>query len=289
MSKQYWEAYFNALKQQNWEWAKTTLEHLCNTEPDNPQVQLKLGDIYQRLGNTTEAIASYHKSAWALKNQGFIQKALALYKIILRLDSFNEEALKASRELMIDISSKKNPKTAAPFSEAPVEAGEKEEAETGFPVGLEETELKPETEAGLSYLLPPLFEPLPQDEMKQLIEKTKLQSCPAGQTIIEEGDSGDSIFLVRLGSTRVFSHILGKEIELAILSAGDVFGEVAFLTGRPRTASVVALENTEIFEFNKLLLEEIFEKYPDVLKKLYDFYQCRVQDTVEKVKTNLKK
>ena len=46
---------------------------------------------------------------------------------------------------------------------------------------------------------------------------------------------------------------------------------------------------TEILEFNKLLLEEIFEKYPDVLKKLYDFYQCRVQDTVEKVKTNLKK
>ncbi|MFZ3138837.1 MAG: cyclic nucleotide-binding domain-containing protein [Thermodesulfovibrionales bacterium] len=230
MSKQYWEAYFNAIKQQNWESAKTTLEHLCNTEPDNPQVQLKLGDIYQRMDNTTEAIASYHKSAWALKNQGFIQKALALYKIILRLDSFNEEALKASKELMIDISSKKNPKTAAPFSEAPVEEGKKEEAETGFPVGLEETE------AGLPYLLPPLFESLPQDEMKQLIEKTKLQSCPAGQTIIEEGDSGDSIFLIRSGSTRVFSHILGKEIELAILSAGDVFGEVAFLTGRPRTA-----------------------------------------------------
>jgi CRP/FNR family transcriptional regulator, cyclic AMP receptor protein len=199
------------------------------------------------------------------------------------LDSFNEEALKASKELMIDISSKKNPKTAAPFSEAPVEEWKKEEAETGFPVGLEETE------AGLSYLLPPLFESLPQDEMKQLIEKTKLQSCSAGQTIIEEGDSGDSIFLIRSGSTRVFLHILGKEIELAILSAGDVFGEVAFLTGRPRTASVVALDNTEILEFNKLLLEEIFEKYPDVLKKLYDFYQCRVQDTVEKVKTNLKK
>ena len=285
MSKEYWEAYFNAIKQQNWEWAKTTLEHLCNTEPNNPQVQLKLGDIYQRLGNTSEAIASYHKSAWALKNQGFIQKALALYKIILRLDSFNEEALKASNELMIDISisSKKNLKTAAPFSEAPVEDGKKEEAETGFPAGLEETE------AGLSYLLPPLFESLPQDEMKQLIEKTKLQSCSAGQTIIEEGDSGDSIFLIRSGSTRVFSHILGKEIELAILSAGDVFGEVAFLTGRPRTASVVALDNTEIFEFNKLLLEEIFEKYPDVLKKLHDFYECRVQDTVEKVKTNLKK
>ena len=284
MSKQYWETYFNAIRQQNWESAKAALEHLCNTEPDNPQVQLKLGDIYQRLGYTTEAIASYHKSAWALKNQGFIQKALALYKIILRLDSFNVEALKSSKELMIDISSKKNPKTAPTFSEAPVHEGKREEAEAGFPVGLEETEA-----GGLSFLLPPLFESLPQDEIKHIIEKTQLQSFPAGQTIIEEGDSGDSIFLIRSGSTKVFSHILGKEIELAILSAGDVFGEVAFLTGRPRTASVVALDKTEALEFNKLLLEEIFEKYPDVLKKLHDFYQCRVQDTVKKVKTNLKK
>jgi tetratricopeptide (TPR) repeat protein len=289
MSKQYWESYFNAIKQQNWKWAKEVLEHLCKSEPNNPQVQLKLGDIFQRLGNTSEAIASYHKSAWDLKNQGFIQKALALYKIILRLDPMNDEALKASKDLMIDISSKKKPKTTAPFSEAPIEEGKKEEAETGFLVGLEETDQETETEAGLSYLLPSLFESLPQDEMKHLIEKTKLQSCSAGETIIEEGDSGDSIFLIRSGSTRVFSHILGKEIELAILSAGDVFGEVAFLTGRPRTASVIALDNTEIFEFNKLLLEEIFEKYPDVFKKLHDFYECRVQDTVEKVKTNLKK
>lgn len=38
-----------------------------------------------------------------------------------------------------------------------------------------------------------------------------------------------------------------------------------------------------------LSIEEIFEKYPDVFKKLHDFYQCRVQDTVEKAKTNLKK
>jgi len=46
------------------------------------------------------------------------------------LDSFNEEALKASKELMIDMSSKKKPKTSVPFSEAPVEEGKKEEAET---------------------------------------------------------------------------------------------------------------------------------------------------------------
>ena len=80
-----------------------------------------------------------------------------------------------------------------------------------------------------------------------------------------------------------------KEIQLADLSAGDIFGEVAFLTGRPRTASVIANNDGEAIEFNKLLLEEIFEKYPDVFKKLHDFYHCRVQDTVKKVKSNLKK
>ncbi|OGP65941.1 MAG: hypothetical protein A3K22_01795 [Deltaproteobacteria bacterium RBG_16_42_7] len=106
--------------------------------------------------------------------------------------------------------------------------------------------------------------------------------------ILEEGDSGDSIFFIKSGHARVVSHILGKELELATLSAGDVFGEVAFLTGRPRTASVIALDRLEVIEFKKFLLEEIFEKYPDILKKLDDFYQCRVQDTLKKVKSKIK-
>jgi CRP-like cAMP-binding protein len=165
-----------------------------------------------------------------------------------------------------------------------------QETETGLPVGLEEDGEGAASRPGLpGGCLPSLFETLPAEEVKEFIEKAKPQSCSAGQIIIEEGDSGDSIFLIKSGSARVVTHIFGKEIQLADLSSGDIFGEVAFLTGRPRTASVIALEKSELLEFQKLVLEEIFETYPEALRKLHDFYECRVQDTVAKVKLTIKK
>lgn len=340
MSKKYWETYFNAIKKQDWEQARSFLEHLSNIEQDNPQVQLKLGDIHQRLGDHIHAITSYHQSAWILTKQGFMQKALALYKIILRLDPYNTEAINRSKELMMDLESlKKQSSTILSFkTEFEEKAEQKTEAEVGLPLGIEEEaeqkiEVEPSVkiedfiertsyveeplvtthpielgeqeqvekqptpstseihqgEEELTSYIPSLFVSLPEDEIKHMLNRVEPQLFSPGQMILEEGDSGDSIFFIKSGHARVVSHILGKELELATLSAGDVFGEVAFLTGRPRTASVIALDMLEVIEFKKFLLEEIFEKYPDILKRLDDFYQCRVQDTLEKVKSKIKK
>jgi CRP-like cAMP-binding protein len=339
MSKKYWESYFNAIKNQNWEEAKNSLENLCNYEKGNPQVHLKLGDIYQRMGEHIHAINSYHKSAWILKKQGFIQKALALYKIILRLDSYNAEAINRSKELMMELESSKMQASIIPPFETKFEekAEQKVEAEVRPPLEIEEeAEQKIEAETSVrmedfiertSYdeeslvtspslemheqeeieiqqkteipeinqdeestsYLSSLFSSLPEDERKQLIDRAESRLFSSGQTVIEEGDFGDSIFFLKSGHARVIAHILGKEIELATLSAGDVFGEVAFITGRPRTASVVAIDNLKVIELNRVLLEDILERYPDILEKLHDFYQCRVQDTLQKVRTEIKK
>lgn len=338
MSKKYWEEYFNAIKKQEWEQAKSSLEHLSNTEQNNPQVHLKLGDTYQRLGDTAKAINAYHKSAWILTKQGFLQKALALYKIILRIDSYNAEAINRSKDLMMEFEGSKMQKSTIPGFDLRLKerVEQKTEVEVGLPIGEEEAEQKVEVKPSVriedfiertSYSeeslvtppleireqkeveieskseipeiqkseeesisqLPSLFASLPEDERKQLIDRVEPRLFSSGQTIVEEGDSGDSIFFIQSGHAKVIAHILGKEMELATLSAGDVFGEVAFLTGRPRTASVISLDKLEVIEFNKFLLEEILEKHPDIFEKLHDFYQCRVQDTLKKVKSKIKK
>jgi tetratricopeptide (TPR) repeat protein len=338
MSKKYWEMYFSAIKKQDWDQARVSLENLASTDRDNPHVQLKLGDIYQRTGKTAQAITAYHKSAWALTKQGFAQKALALYKIILRLDSYNEEAINSSNELMIGIeSAKKQRQTSAPFiAKFEEAANQKEEEVRGLPLETEEDtdkafqpsvdmsqvidrtsyrdkpseapappELPEQNESGIQPQkelsetsrgeeepvanIPSFFSPLSEDEVQYLIYKTNPHTFLPGQLILEEGDSGDSIFFIKSGRAKVIAHILGKEIELATLSPGDVFGEVAFLTGRPRTASVIALDELEVREFTKLLLEEIFERYPSTLEKLQDFYHCRIEDTLRIVKNEIKK
>ena len=130
---------------------------------------------------------------------------------------------------------------------------------------------------------------LPEDEIKRITGRLKAQSFLPGQKVVEEGDFGDSIFVITSGEAKVVAHILGKEIELATLSVGDVFGEVAFLTGRPRTASVIADGELRVMEFNRLIIEEILEKYPESLKKLEDFYQSHLEDTLSKVRAKIKK
>jgi tetratricopeptide (TPR) repeat protein len=333
MSKKYWETYFKAIKNQDWEQARVSLENLANKEGDNPHVQLKLGDIYQRTGKIAPAIAAYHKSAWTLTKQGFAQKALALYKIILRLDSYNEEAINKSNELMIGIeTAKKQRQPHVPFI-TKFEETANQNNEEARPLGTGEdieTELKPSVDmtdvidrtsyrdnppevsappetteedhvdmqpsSGIEEIpqsegeeVPSFFFSLPKDDIQYLLYKTDSHTFSPGQLILEEGDSGDSIFFIKSGHAQVIAHILGKQIELATLSPGDVFGEVAFLTGRPRTASVIALDNLKVIEFTKFLLEEIFARYPSTLAKLHDFYHCRIEDTLEKVKDEIKK
>jgi tetratricopeptide (TPR) repeat protein len=279
MSKQQWELYYNAVKNQDWEQAKLALESLCSVENKNPGILLKLGDICQRTGDAAGAIAAYHKSANILKEQGFIQKALALYKIILRLDPDDDAAIKTSRGLLKELDKIHRP-THAP------DTGGQKLAHGREIKGLSKADWVEDQD---TIHIPSLFESLSPDEIIQLLEVSVPQRLSTNEVIIREGDTGNSIYLIQSGKAKVVTRILGEEIELAVLSAGDVFGEVAFLTGRPRTASVVAIDKIRVFEFKKFLLEEIFEKNPEALRRLHDFYECRIEDTLKKITSATKK
>ncbi len=319
-----WEAYFEAVRKQNWQKALEHLNELKGSEPENPQVFLKLGDAYQKLGKPEKAIPEYSQAAWLFLKDGFVQKALAVYKIILRLDPHNQEAVNKSRDLMVEIelarqkseiglqSSEDRLKTVTspptedlrlkentitspptvtspPIEELIVRTSYAES--TDIQAGAPPTVISPPTVTS-PYdpdLVPEFLKDLSPEEIKDIM--TKLKACPfkKGETIIEEGDSGDSVYIIKSGKALVTTHVLGRKIELAVLQKGDLFGEVAFLTGRPRTATVTALEDMEVLEFTRPLLEELIEKRPDILKMLQDFYYSRLQNTIKKATTQTHK
>ncbi len=330
MDNNQWELYFDAVKNKNWQKAVDSLNAILKTKPKNPKVYLKIGDVFQKKGDISRAVSAYQQSAWLLMKDGFMQKSLAVFKVILRLDPNNAEAIKSAKELMMEIEGAKI-KPAEKPSLPPPAVEEKPAAESYFTEGAEfepekehdvsveppaemdfiertsfygeSTEtasvpevkgeekiaVQPEAEVEEPDLRIPFLSSLPEDEIKQIIERLKSQSFLPGQKVVEEGDFGDSIFVIVSGEAKVVAHILGTEIELATLSVGDVFGEMAFLTGRPRTASVIAVDELRVMEFNRLILEEILEKYPEILKKLEDFYQSHLEDTLSKVRTKIKK
>jgi len=293
----FWEVYFEAVRKQNWHKALESLNELKGSEPENPQVFLKLGDAYQKLGRPEKAVPEYSQAAWLFLKDGFLQKALAVYKIILRLDPYNQEAVNKSRDLMVEI------EIARQKSEV---KGQRSE------IGSQESEVQPQTPilpqieeliVRTSYeespdtqreapptvtslydqdLVPEFLKDLSPEEIRDIMSKLKASQFKKGEIIIEEGDSGDSVYIIKSGKAIVTTHVLGRKIELAVLQKGDLFGEVAFLTGRPRTATVTALENIEVLEFTRPVLEELIEKRPVILKALQDFYYSRLQNTLKK-------
>jgi CRP/FNR family cyclic AMP-dependent transcriptional regulator len=69
---------------------------------------------------------------------------------------------------------------------------------------------------------------------------------PAGTVILQQGERGSAAFLIQSGRVQVFSEHDGKQVELARLEAGQIFGEMALAVDDPRAASVKALEDCNL-------------------------------------------
>lgn len=282
-----WELYFEAIRSQKWKRALEILSDIKEKEPENHHVFLKIGDTYQKLGSIEKAVPAYSQAAYLLLKEGFLQKALAVYKIILRLDPNNHEAINKTRDLLVEIETTKlKPVAGAVSSSKEIEDEKAVTERPESPRSVGERIIRTscgETPVEID-ITPEFLKSLPGDEGKRIMEGLNLLSFSKGETVIEEGDSGDSIYLIKSGRAKVSTHVLGKVIELAILKRGDIFGEVAFITGRPRTATITAIDRLEVLEFTRPVLEGIIEKNPSILKMLEDFYYSRLQDTIRKVK-----
>ena len=108
-----------------------------------------------------------------------------------------------------------------------------------------------------------LFADLQHYLFRRVAEGLHRRVVPAGGIVVSEGDPGDSIFLIASGSVRILvvgGH--GRPLEIRRLDAGDFFGEVAALSGGPRTATVVATADCELLEIDRWALEILVEARP---------------------------
>lgn len=90
----------------------------------------------------------------------------------------------------------------------------------------------------------------------------RTQDFAAGQAIITEGEPGSVAYVISSGRCRVFRTIDGEEITLRELGPGEVFGETAVFTSKPRSASVVAIEPTSVRVVTREALDRELDRNP---------------------------
>jgi len=113
-----------------------------------------------------------------------------------------------------------------------------------------------------------IFAPLSADETTVLAHAAVRHIFAPGETVIRAGDPGSSMFVVHKGKVRVQVSENGRPRTVATLNEGDFFGEMALFTGEPRTANVLALEETEVLEIGHDAMKRVFETNPDLVESL---------------------
>ena len=105
---------------------------------------------------------------------------------------------------------------------------------------------------------------LPQEKWDEIARAVEDLVVAPGTVIFRQGDPGDKFYLIRTGRVRVFRQDAGLETELAVLQAGDDFGEMALFMDEPRMATVAALEETRLMVLSKEQFQSILKDFPNV-------------------------
>ena len=140
------------------------------------------------------------------------------------------------------------------------------------------------TNAGLLAEVP-FFTFLDEHEREDLARVVHVVSVPAGQTLFDYGDPGDSLYVIRSGAVEVFfKDDTGTRILLETARAGDFFGELSLLDGGARTASVAVIEDMEALRVDREDLDQFLRTRPAAALGLLAAMGRRLRFTTEKLR-----
>src|ERR1043165_4286997 len=109
-----------------------------------------------------------------------------------------------------------------------------------------------------------MFELLHGEDKQALADVVDAVKLNATETLFNAGEPGDALFVVRSGSIELFiKDTAGQKIVLTVAEEGDLFGELSLLDSGPRTATAVALTDTELLVLDRDDLLLLFQKRPD--------------------------
>jgi CRP-like cAMP-binding protein len=121
----------------------------------------------------------------------------------------------------------------------------------------------------------PLFVPLGEEELEKLAKASSTRVFAPGEAIVRRGQEGNSMFVIVRGEVKVQIPENDYQRTINKLKTNDFFGEMSLLTGKPRTATVIAEEETEVIQIKKSALKPLFEANPELMTAICNIIEER--------------
>lgn len=116
-------------------------------------------------------------------------------------------------------------------------------------------------------------------ELEDIIRRLQPVQRGTGEIIFAQGETGDRLYLIESGQVQVRVQTTGGRATLAQLGAGSFMGEMALLTGKPRTATVQALTDVQLWALTKEDFDELTLKHPRFVLAISRALSDRVEAT----------
>jgi CRP-like cAMP-binding protein len=133
----------------------------------------------------------------------------------------------------------------------------------------------------------PLFNGFTPQEMQEIERSTQMQSYAKGETMYLPGEPGNRLFMIKAGIVKI-SRLLpdGRELTLALLKTGDVFGELELIEEEPRGAQALAYGEVLLCSIHKRDLLVWMQKKPDLtlrITKIIGFRRQIIENRIERL------
>ena len=125
----------------------------------------------------------------------------------------------------------------------------------------------------------PIFSGIDPKRLRLLAFMSESLTYRAGELLFDQGEEGDSAFVVLDGEASVLINIGGEKREVAVIGSKQVFGEMAVLCDIPRTAAIGAKSDLEVLRIDREAFLKLLNEFPEVSLQVMRFLAERLENT----------
>lgn len=230
-----------------------------------------IGDAFEVVGERKRALGAYKLAAAKFAQRGLLIQAACIYRHLLTLTEL-DEPIREELKRLPSLQGMPDADLLAEVFDPHDESADFSDYTNIFEKNSERVDVLTES---------PILSSLNTEQFAGVVLALELKRFDTGGSIVREGETGDSFFMLGRGRVVVSAQNFdGHKIYMTSLYDGDCFGEQSYFTGEPRNATIETLEPTMVLEASRDVLTRVVQDFPTVRESLRRFYKERIAQSL---------